>query len=119
MLRAFEIIKEAVAKLPFVVFPDFERPFHLATDASFTGIGAVLFQPTVEQERLKNFTVTGSNIVAISSRALQDYESRYFVYKLECLALIAALRHFRDILIGRHFIVHTDHRPLVYFMRNM
>ena len=44
---AFERLKEMLIKSPVLVYPDFEQPFILYTDASgtgWTGLGAVLSQ---------------------------------------------------------------------------
>ena len=46
------------------------------------------------------------------SRALSKPERRYAVTRKEMLALVDALRHFRCYLLGRKFIVRTDHSAL-------
>ena len=45
LIECFETIKLALARAPILKFPDFNRPFYLATDASQTGVGGVLYQP--------------------------------------------------------------------------
>ena len=42
---AFNTLKSALVAAPVLAFPDFARPFGLATDASSVGLGVVLFQP--------------------------------------------------------------------------
>ena len=82
MRTSFELLKESIAHAPLLRYPDFDRPFHMAPDASRVGIGAVLYQPTPEQEMVGDTSVTSENIVMITSRALNKYEQNYVVYKL-------------------------------------
>ena len=56
--KAFEKIKELLTSAPILTCPDFSQPFQLETDASDTGLGAVLTQ-----------TINGTNyIIAYTSR---------------------------------------------------
>jgi transposase InsO family protein len=116
MLRSFELLKEAISKLPLCRFPDFNRTFFLACDASRIGIGAVLYQPSDRQLSQGDNSVTADNIVRIVSRSLHKYEKNYAVYKLETLALVYALREFRLYLLGKRFHVLTDHRALTFIL---
>ena len=118
LARNFKLLKEAIATAPLLRYPDVDRPFHLATDASRVGVGAVLYQPSLEQQELGDTSVTAENIVAITSRSLKAYERNYATYKLELLAIINALKEFREFLYGRTFSLHTDHRALIYLFDN-
>ncbi len=56
---------------------DFTKPVVLQTDASFSGLGAVLYQE-----------VNGVNrVIGYASRGLKPSERNYPVHKLEVLAL--------------------------------
>lgn len=40
--KCFDSLKTLTAQAPILAFPDFEKPFYVATDASNVGIGAVI-----------------------------------------------------------------------------
>ena len=50
--EAFSALKHKLTHAPVLYFPDFTRPFVLDTDASHTGIGAVLSQIIDGQETI-------------------------------------------------------------------
>ena len=70
----------------------------LQTDASAVGVGAVLEQ--------------GGHVIAYASRSLNQAEQQYSVIQKECLAIVFALKQFRQYLLGRSFELLTDHAPL-------
>lgn len=47
------------------------------------------------------------------SRTLSDTERRYAQIEKESLALVYACEKFRNFLLGKHFVLRTDHRPLL------
>ena len=70
----------------------------MATDASGTGIGAVLSQDT--------------HPVAYFSERLNDAKGRYSNYDWELYAVIQALKFWRHYLIHQEFTLHSDHDSL-------
>ena len=114
LIECFDTLKLAIARAPILKFPDFNRPFYLATDASQTGVGGVLYQPETG-----NDDITGDNIVAICSRKLNQCQQRYSVYKKELFGVIYCLRQFHSYLWGRtDVVVYTDHKPLIYMFES-
>ena len=114
MKSSFETLKLAFSKSCVVGHPDFTRPFHLATDASWTGVGGVLFQPKVDGEH-----ITADNIVGICSKKLNASRIRWPVYRKELFGLIYSLRTFHCYLYGRtDLVVYTDHKPLTYMFES-
>ncbi len=104
---AFQDIKAALCKDPVLYCPKFEEPFVLQTDASDTGIGAVLLQGESDSR----------HPVAYISRKLHAREARYSTVEKECLAVKWALDTFKYYLLGREFTLETDHRPLQWMDR--
>ncbi len=90
---------------PILAFPDLNREFCLTTDASCSGLGAVLSQVMDDGEE---------KVIAYASRTLSDAEKNYSATELECLAVVWATDNFRHYLYGRKFTVWSDHNPLVY-----
>ena len=78
--------------------------FILQTDASETGIGAVLLQE-----------YNGYRFpVYYASKKLLERERRYSVIERECLAIVWAVQKFQNYLYGKEFALETDHQPLIY-----
>nr|XP_055032771.1 uncharacterized protein LOC129421341 [Misgurnus anguillicaudatus] len=104
---AFQRIKTALTSEPVLQAPDFNRPFLLQTDASDTGLGAVLSQGQASEE----------HPVIYISRKLTPAEQRYATVEREALAVKWAVLELRYYLLGRHFTLVTDHAPLQWMAR--
>ncbi len=50
--------------------------------------------------------------IAYACRVLSGPESRYSVTHLEALAVVWALRHYRDFVYGYEIMVYTDHQAV-------
>ena len=109
-IHQFEMIKRAITHAPQLRFPDFTRPFYLATDASCVGIGGVLYQPSDED----NEDITQHNIVAICSKKLNPCQRRYSTYKKELYGVVYCMRQFHQYIWGHQLVIITGHKPLVY-----
>jgi len=107
--RAFEDLKSALLHCVVLAHPDFDQPFILSTDASLDGIGAVLSQVPVGEDKARP--------VAFASKSLSRSQTRYPAHRLEFLALKwAVCEKFSHWLKGHKFTVWTDNNPLTYIM---
>ena len=100
--ESFQVLKSRISHYPILRLPVFERSFILRTDASQQALGAVLLQ----EHRGEEFPVL------YISRKLTDAETRYFAIERECLGLVWAVEKLRYYLMGREFVLETDHQPL-------
>ena len=100
--KALRILKEALAKGPVLQSPDYDRSLLVQTDASDHGMGAVLSQ--MDEDGF-------DHPVAYYSRKFLPREERYAAVE-ECLAVKLGILAFRVHLLGREFVVVTDHRSL-------
>ncbi len=102
---AFENLRQRLSSAPILAHPDFHRQFILDTDASDTGVGAVLSQMNEEGRE---------QVIAYGSRLLSKAERRYCVTRRELLAVVTFTRHFRPYLVGQKFLLQTDHGSLTW-----
>jgi len=102
---AYHSLKSYVINPPILLLPDFKKQFILQTDASDTGIGAILMQENDQGEK---------HPVAFASRKLLPRETRYATIERECLAIVWGVQKFESYLYGKQFILETDHHPLQY-----
>ena len=84
--------------------PRDEGTYILDTNASNVGLGAVLSQEQDGQEV----------VFAYASRTLSRAERNYMydVTRRELLAVVYGMKVYRQYLLGRHFMIRTDHSAL-------
>lgn len=97
---AFATLKHALLSAPVLILADFSKRFVVETDASATGIGAVLMQQ--------------GHPVAYLSKALCARNMGLSAYEKECLALLLAVDHWRPYLQHAEFTICTDQRSLLH-----
>ena len=100
--EAFNQLKQAMIKAPVLGLPDFEQEFVIETDASGTGIGAVLCQ--------------NGHPLAYLSKTLSLKHQSLSTYEMEFLAVVTALEKWKGYLLDRHFKIRTCHFSLKYLL---
>ena len=101
---AFESLKERLVSAPILSYPKGDGLFILDTDASLSGVGAVLSQIQDNEEK----------VIAYASKTLNKSQRNYCTTYRELLAVVTFVKHFRHYLWGRNFKVRTDHSSLIW-----
>ncbi|OIT20411.1 hypothetical protein A4A49_38895 [Nicotiana attenuata] len=99
---AFRTLKKAITSTPVLSLPNYTKEFIVETDASHSGIGAVLMQE--------------GRPIAYFSRVLAKKHRGKSIYEKEYMALLNAVDKWRHYLQYRHFVVRTDHHSLKYLL---
>ena len=94
--QAFDKIKKVIESEVLLSYPDFEKPFHIYTDASDHQLGAVIMQD--------------KKPLAFYSRKLNTAQRRYTTTERELLSTIETCKEYKNILLGYPIIVYTDHK---------
>ena len=104
--EAFDKLKERLTQTPILSFPRKQGMYVLDTDASHETVGAVLSQMQDGEER----------VIAYASHALTKHEVQYCVTRKELLAVYKYVKHFQHYLLGKNFLIRTDHRALTWML---
>ncbi|KAF5775135.1 putative nucleotidyltransferase, Ribonuclease H [Helianthus annuus] len=95
---AFTKLKQLLGSTPVLRLPDFSKPFTLETDASGTGIGAILSQD--------------KHPLAYFSKKLCPRMQQASTYHREMYAITQAIAKWRQYLLGNKFTILTDQQSL-------
>ena len=100
--RTFDTWKHRLINPPISAYPLFDLPLIVDTDASDTGLDAVLQQIQEGKER----------VIAYGVNALTKPPRNYSTSRKELLPLVWGLEHFEVYLLGTRFRARTDHNAL-------
>lgn len=100
----FDTLKKELENLISLSFYDPDQEKELYVDASLNGLGSVLVQVDGKGVR---------KIVAVGSRSLIQSEKNYSNIEREALAVFWGVKRHSYYLLGNHFKIRTDHKPLI------
>ena len=101
--ESFRQVKLELTKPTVLSLYNPSAPSKVSADASSYGLGTVLLQETDTTWRP----------VAYASRSLSNTEKRYTQIEKEALVVTWACSKFSNYILGRPFLIETDHKPLV------
>ncbi|MEL6368504.1 MAG: RNase H-like domain-containing protein [Pseudomonadota bacterium] len=113
---AWDAVIDAVVKTKGVYHPDYRYPFHIRTDASALGFGGYLFQ--IIDIEVDGKIRSEERVIEYWSRACPAPMRKYDTRRLELIAVIMALEHFRLYIEGHRVKLQTDHRNLTFLRNN-
>jgi len=99
--QSFEKLKQLLTSALVLSIADPNKDYVVCTDASGEGVGGVLMQE--------------GRVIAYESRKLKEHEQKYSAYDLELAVVIHALKMWRHYLLGRKFLLLTDHHSLTNY----
>ena len=101
---AFQRLKDMLCTDAILAHFDPTMEIGISCDASSVGIGVVLFH---------RYSDGNERSIANASKTVTSKQRRYSQIQKEALAVIFGLKKFHQYLYGRHFILITDHKPLI------
>jgi hypothetical protein len=111
--KDFENFKLRLQDATAVYFPDYTKDWILRTDASEVGVGAVLLQLIV------NKNDNGEDIIeyqpiAFVSHKFSSQATNWTTIEQEAFAIFYAVQKLAYYLVGKEFVLETDHNNLVW-----
>ena len=103
--KQFSDLKSIMAHEPVVQMPDLNRTFIVRSDASDKAMAALLIQENDQGQRV---------VIEYFSKKFSECQSRYATVEKEATAVKFAIDRWQVYLKGRHFVLETDHKPLVW-----
>ena len=100
--KAFELLRNILSQVDSLFLPDWNRPFHIQSDASGIAVGGMLYQLSDEDE---------TRTVSYHSKTLTGAESRWSATERELFAIISCKQKWK-VYCNDKIIFHTDHEPL-------
>ena len=83
-------MKYQLTTAPIFIYPNYKQEFILATNAIYNRFGATLSQISEDKKE---------HLIAYTSKSLKREEMNYGATKLECAAIVWAIKIFTNILV--------------------
>ena len=107
--EAIELLKKGIVKHAKLYHITYEHPLVLRTDASETGVGAVLVQIVDGEEQP----------IVFLSQSFSDVAKRWATIEQEAYGIFWAITKLEHYLKSTKFTLETDHRNLIYMNESL
>lgn len=85
--------------------PDIKKKFIVTTDGSKIGIGGYISQMNDQNQEI---------IIDYFSQKLTKTEQNYSITDIELMAAVKTIRNYRHFLLGKKFLLRTDHAAIKF-----
>ena len=106
--KAFKDLKNKLTSPPILAFPNLNKSFRVAVDASDFAISYILSQFDENNQE---------KVIAYGGRSLRGSEKKWSVTEKEGLALVEAVKTYHPYLANTDFEVFTDHISLTWLQK--
>jgi hypothetical protein len=96
----FNLLKELLTSAPVLKIVDPNESFMVCTDACKEGLGGVLTQ--------------NGHVIGYESIKIKEHERNYATHDLELVAIVHALKMWKNYIMGKIFELRIDHNDLKY-----
>ena len=100
--NAFQQLKQAMVHSSMLALPDLSMEFIVKTNVMGRGLGAILMQEM--------------RPISFYSKAISSHVLGRSVYEKKLMAIIHAVHKWNNYLLGRKFLIHTNHGSLKYLL---
>jgi hypothetical protein len=113
--QEFQDFKQALCKSCFVHFPDYSLEWVVRVDSSDFGIGGVVLQivPPTDETAPPTYQP-----IAFVSHKYSDLAQRWSTIEKECYSCYITVKLASHLLMGKKFILETDHANLVWMEKS-
>ena len=108
--ETFQNVKEAVSKAGMLYGVEEDGELRVYSDASIVGVGGTLVQFREREDR--------EVPIMFVSKKFSPTSAKWSTIEQECFGVFFTIMKLRSFLLGRKFILFTDHRNLVYLQQS-
>jgi hypothetical protein len=116
--EAFDCLKAGLTRVPRLAYPNLNKPFILYTDASANALGALLTQEISNTDEPIFPGCPNEQPIHFMSHKFSESQRKWSVTQREAYAIFFSVLKLKFYLHNAEFIIRTDHRPLIGFLRD-